>query len=111
MLRTGVAHQLDALIRREDGLLREVPPYADDDAIEEARRPLHDVDVAVRRGIEGTGVDGDAITHAVAIPPLPVAGLASRSGAPAPVPATLFGRGVSRVLRHARRTRRVSRTL
>src|SRR5205823_2461053 len=69
VLRARLAHQLDTLVRRKDRLLREIPPDADDHAVEEARGALDDVDVSVRRWIEGTRIDSYAITHAVAIPP------------------------------------------
>src|SRR5205814_9395053 len=49
--------------------LGKVAPDAHDDAIEQTRRAVDDVDMPIGRRIERTRVDGHAITHAVAIPP------------------------------------------
>src|SRR3989442_8695920 len=44
VLRAGLAHELDALLVGKDGLLREVAADANDNAIEQARRALDDVE-------------------------------------------------------------------
>src|SRR5207244_8374946 len=64
VLRAGLTHELDAFVGGEDRLLREVAADADDDAIEEARRPLDDVEMAVRGRVERAGVDRNAFGHA-----------------------------------------------
>ena len=46
-IRGRLAHHRDALVRGEHRLLGEVHADADDDLIEEARGPSHDVDVSV----------------------------------------------------------------
>src|SRR3989442_14151701 len=64
VLRAALTHELDAFVGGEDRLLREVATDADDDAIEEARGPLDDVEMAVRGGVEGAGVDRNGFGYA-----------------------------------------------
>ena len=54
-----LARDVDALRHREERRLLHVDQDRDDDAIEEARAALDDVDVAVGQRIERAGIDGD----------------------------------------------------
>jgi len=55
-----LADHLDALVDREERVLARVVQHRDDDLLERDEAAPEDRGVAVRDGVEGAGVDGDA---------------------------------------------------
>ena len=70
-----LADHADPLLDREERRLLVLLEDRDDHPIREPPRPREDVEMAVRQGIEGTGIDGDSFRHA----PLPPSVVIARS--------------------------------
>ncbi len=63
------AHQRQALVDAEERGARPVDAYRHDDAREQLRRPLDEIEVPVRRRVEAAGVDcepGSLVAHGLA---------------------------------------------
>src|SRR5262249_14745734 len=66
-----IAHDLDALIGREQRSLTVIPCDADDEPIDDVQRAPDDIGVSVRDRIEGAGVDPDMAAHVLSSAPAP----------------------------------------